>query len=255
MTTLPASPKPSSADRPKRLTSDLPLPVTDHLEELRWRIISSLLALAIGFVICWFFVDPALAYLAKPVGNFVFTSPAEAFLVRLQLAASMGVVLAFPFFLYQIWRFVEVALELRERSLVKAILPASCTLFYFGGLLAFFGVVPFAAHFLLAFSGPYLKPMISLDSYLSFVTWMIIGFGLFFQLPLAIVALSKAGIVNPWKLGLYRKHAVVAIFIISAVLTPGPDVISQMILAVPSYLLFEISLILARRVYPKPKLA
>jgi len=255
VTTSPASPKLSSADRPKRLASDLPLPVTDHLEELRWRIISSLIAFCVTCGASWFFVDKALAWLARPVGSFVFTSPAEAFLIRLKLAASMGVIAAFPFFLYQIWRFVEVALELKERSLVRSILPASCFLFYFGGVLALFGVVPFAARFLLAFRGPYLRPMISLGAYLSFVTWMIIGFGMFFQLPLAIVALSRARIVNPWKLGLYRKHAVVGILIGSAVLTPGPDVVSQMVLAVPSYLLFEVSLILARRVYPRPNLA
>lgn len=253
MTTFPASPKPSSAEQPEIVRVDRAVPVTDHLEELRWRIIHSILVFVGAFVVCWFFTDRALEWLAKPVGNFIFMSPAEAFLTRMQLAASMGVILAFPYFLYQIWRFVEVALNVTERRLVGSVLPASCTLFYFGGLLALFGVVPFAAHFLLAFSGPYLKPMISLDSYLTFVTWMIIGFGVFFQLPLAIVALSKAGIINPYKLTLYRRHAIVVIVACSAFLTPGPDVISQMILAIPSYLLFEVSLILAKRAYPKPK--
>lgn len=269
MTTLPASPKPSSDERPERLpakgpdspeserrqagrSSDPARPVTDHLEELRWRILSCLLVLAVSSIAAWFFVDKALLWLSRPIGTFVFTSPGEAFLVRLKLAAGMGVLIAFPVFLYQIWRFVEVALELRERTLIRSILPASCALFYAGMGLALFGVVPLAARFLMEFGGPALRPMISLQSYLSFVIWMIVGFGLFFQLPLAIVALSRAGIINPWKLSLYRKHAVVGILIASAVLTPGPDVVSQMILALPSYLLFEVSLILARRVAPVP---
>lgn len=269
MTTSPASPKPSSEERPDRLPADRPghpesgegqagltadpaRPVTDHLEELRWRILACLVVLAAAGGISWIFVDRALMWLAQPVGAFVFTSPAEAFLVRLKLAAGMGVVIAFPIFLFQIWRFVEVALELRERSLVKNILPISCALFYLGMALALFGVVPLAARFLMEFSGPYLRPMISLQSYLSFVIWMIVGFGLFFQLPLAVVALSRAGIVNPWKLTLYRKHVVVGILIAAAVLTPGPDLVSQMILAIPSWLLFEVSLILARRMAPVP---
>jgi sec-independent protein translocase protein TatC len=254
VTTLPASSKPSSEERPEPVRLDPARPVTDHLEELRWRIIFSLLVFAGATVVSWMFVDRALLWLARPVGSFIFTTPAEAFLVRLKLAASIGVIIAFPFLLYQVWSFVEVALEMRERTLIKSVLPASCGLFYLGGAIALFGVVPLAAHFLLAFGGPALRPMITLDAYLSFVTWMIIGFGLFFQLPLAIVALSRAGIVNPWKLTLYRKHAVVFILIAAAVLTPGPDIISQLILATPSYLLFEISLIIAKRVYPKPQL-
>jgi sec-independent protein translocase protein TatC len=236
------------------MPNDVARPVTDHLEELRRRIIACLLVFAAATVLSWIFVDEALSWLARPVGAFVFTSPAEAFLVRIKLAAGIGVMLSFPVFLFQLWRFVEVALEMRERTLVRSILPASCALFYFGMALALFGVVPLAARFLLEFGGPQLRPMISLQSYLSFVFWMIVGFGLFFQLPLAIVALSRAGVVNPWKLGLYRKHVVVGILVGAAVLTPGPDIISQMILALPSYLLFEVSLVLAKRMAPRPAL-
>jgi sec-independent protein translocase protein TatC len=250
VTTLPVSPKHSSAAKPDLAARDVPRPALDHLEELRWRILTSLLVLATATAIGWFYVDRALFWLAQPVGAFVFTSPAEAFLVRLKVAAGLGAFATFPFFLFQAWRFVEIALELRERTLIRAILPASCLLFYTGMALALFGVVPVAARFLIDFGGPYLRPMISFGAYLSFVIWMILGFGLFFQLPLGIVALSRAGIVNPWKLKLYRKHAVVFILVAAALLTPGPDIVSQMILALPSYLLFEGSLIIARRVSP-----
>jgi len=199
-------------------------------------------------VASWFYVDTVITWLARPVGTFIFTSPAEAFLSRMKVAAGCGVLLAVPIIVYQLWRFIEVALELRERTLIGSVLPASCVLFYFGASLALFGVVPLAAKFLLEFSSPHLQAMISLREYLSFVVWMTIGFGLFFQVPVAVVVLSRAGIINPWKLTAYRPHAIVLTLVAAAVLTPGPDIISQLLLAVPSYILFEISLVIARRV-------
>ncbi len=91
--------------------------------------------------------------------------------------------------------------------------------------------------------------MISLDAYVSFLLWMMIGFGVFFQLPLVIVVLTKAGVVNPHELGLYRKHVLVGILVLAALLTPGPDIFSQLALSLPSYVLFGISLLIARRIY------
>lgn len=198
-------------------------------------------------------MDPVLAWLAKPVGTFIFTSPAEAFLSRMKVAAGCGLLFAFPVVMYQVWSFVEVALEMRERRLILGVMPASCLLFYLGVGLAMFGIVPIAARFLLGFSGPVLQPMISLRAYLSFVVWMSLGFGLFFQVPVAIVVLSRMGVINPWRLSAYRAHAVIATLIAAAVLTPGPDIVSQLLLAIPAYILFEISLVIARRVSVPPK--
>ena len=181
----------------------------------------------------------------------MFTAPTEAFFVRLKIAVGAGFVIAFPVFLYQAWRFVEVALDFRERSLVVRVLPLSCLLFFAGMALALFGVVPLAVHFLLDFSSPHLRPMISLNAYLSFVVWMVVAFGLFFQLPLVVVVLCRAGVVTPDALASYRRQVIVAILILSAMLTPGPDVLSLLILSVPSYLLFEVSLAFARRFTPK----
>ena len=154
--------------------------------------------------------------------------------------------LAFPIILYQLWRFIEIALQVKERTLILAIVPASVGLFGLGILAAFFVVIPAAVSFLLHFSSPVLRPMITLDAYLSFVFWMIIGFGAFFQLPLVVVALCRAGIVKPETIAHYRRHVIVAIAIVAAFLTPGPDVFSQLVLAIPAYLLFEISLLVSR---------
>jgi sec-independent protein translocase protein TatC len=144
---------------------------------------------------------------------------------------------------------VEVALKWKERSLLVTVVPAASLLFILGMALSLFGVSPIAVKFLLNFSSPHLIPMISLDAYISFLMWMMIGFGVFFQLPLIIVVLTKAGVVNPHQLGLYRKHVLVGILVVAAVLTPGPDVFSQLMLSAPSYILFELSLVVARRIY------
>ncbi len=181
----------------------------------------------------------------------MFTAPAEAFLVRFKIAFGVGAILTFPVVLYQAWRFVDVALLTRERSMVRTILPFSCLLFLLGLLLALFGVAPLAAKFLLAFGGPSLKPMISVGAYLSFLFWMILGFGAFFQLPLVVIGLSHVGVVSPATLEKYRSHVVVGIFILCAVMTPGPDIFSQLLLALPAYLLFETSLFIARRLEKK----
>jgi sec-independent protein translocase protein TatC len=151
----------------------------------------------------------------------------------------------------QAWGFVGRALQLRERMVVRTILPFAFVLFLTGAAIALFVVVPVAVRFLLAYSSPILRPLISLGEYLSFIFWMILGFGLFFQLPLAVIGLCKMGVVTPQKLAEYRRHVIILILIIAAVLTPGPDVFSQMVLAVPSYLLFEISLLISRRLAPK----
>jgi sec-independent protein translocase protein TatC len=226
---------------------DQPQPLGEHLEELRRRLLWVLVWLALFSVVAYFFVDPILNWLAKPVGEFVFTAPTEAFFIRLQIAFGVGAVAAFPIAVYNVWKFISLGLAEQERSWITVIVPVSLLLFLLGAVLALFGVAPIASAFLLHFSSPTLKPMISLDAYLSFLFWMILGFGVFFQLPLIIVILSRLGVINPRTLGKYRRHAIVGIFLAAAVLTPGPDVFSQLLLGLPAYLLFEVSLLLARR--------
>lgn len=231
------------------MPDDSTRPLTHHLEELRWRIIVSLVWTFVSASIAYFYFDPILTWLAKPVGEFVFTTPTEAFFIRLKISLGVGIVCSFPFYLYQLWRFVEVALKWKERSLLVTVVPAASLLFIFGMALSLFGVAPIAVKFLLNFSSPHLRPMISLDAYISFLLWMMIGFGVFFQMPLVIVVLTKAGVLNPHELGLYRKHVLVGILVMAALLTPGPDIFSQLALSLPSYVLFEISLLIARRIY------
>lgn len=229
------------------LSTDTPLPLTHHLEELRWRILYCLLAFIAFSGLAYFFVDPLINWLSKPIGEFVFTTPTGAFFVKFKVAASAGLILAFPFFLFHLWRFIEVALKVKERSFILLVIPSATFLFYAGLSLALFGVAPLATKFLLSFSSPDLRPMISIEAYLSFLFWMIMGFGVLFQLPLFVMVLSQLGIMDPASLGRYRKHVAVGLLLLSALLTPGPDVFSQIILAVPCYVLFEASLLIAKR--------
>jgi len=159
----------------------------------------------------------------------------------------MGILLGFPVFLYELWKFIESALFKNERKIVLLVVPASCLMFYIGMGLALLGVAPAAIKFLIQFGSATLKPMISIQAYLSFLFWMVFGFGLLFQLPIIVVVLVRGGIVKAQTLAHYRRHVAVVLLVIAAVLTPGPDIFSQLILTIPTYLLFEMSLLVARR--------
>lgn len=234
-------------ERLKTLSVDSLQPLTHHLEELRRRILICLAWTLLFSAGGYFCVGPILNWLAKPVGEFVFTAPTEAFFIHIKVALGAGCVSAFPVWVYQAWRFVGRALAIKERTLFIGVFPFAIGFFLIGSALALFVVTPAAVKFLLSYATPTLKPMISLSDYLSFVFWMIIGFGVFFQLPLVIVTLARTGVVAPESFAAYRKYVIVGIVLAAALLTPGPDVFSQMVLAVPSYLLFEVSLIIARR--------
>jgi sec-independent protein translocase protein TatC len=228
------------------LSFDAPQPLTEHFEELRSRLINLIFFFFVFSGVGYYYVDPILNWLAQPVGHFIFTDPTEAFFVRIKLAFCIGAVAAFPILLYHAYRFVSIALEGKERAVIKVIIPFSIILFLTGTILGLFVVVPAAARVLLNFQSPALIPMISVQSYLSFLFWTILGFGVLFQVPLIVVILGKMAIVEPETLPRYRKHVLLGILIAAVALTPGGDVFSPVLLAVPTYLLFEIALILIR---------
>lgn len=198
-------------------------------------------------IVGYFQVERILNWLALPVGEFVFTAPTEAFFIHLKIAFGVGCVLAFPVWVFELWQFIGKALAVRERGIVLKLLPFALALFSLGSAMAIFIVTPKAIQFLMGFGSPTLRPMISLSSYLSFVFWLIIGFGVFFQLPIVVVALVRTGVVAASTFAAYRRHVIVGIFLMAAFLTPGPDIFSQLLLAIPSYLLFEVSLVIAGR--------
>lgn len=223
---------------------DEPKPLLEHIDELRSRLIAVLCVVGVFSAGSYPFVDRIIAWLAGPAGGFVFFSPTEAFLVRLKISFIVGSFLSVPLVIHEIWRFVGVALTPSEKRLTLSILPASYLLFLGGAATAWFAVIPAATRFLLGFSTPTLRPMLSIDAYVGFAGWLTMAFGAMFQLPLVVLFLVKAGVVAPEALGGYRRHVLLGLAIVAGVLTPGPDVFSQMALLAPTYLLYEVSILI-----------
>jgi len=233
------------------------MPFLDHLEELRWRIIYSLVALlvcvGIGF---WLAIEfDAVGVLARPIlplipqHKLVYLHPSEGFTVILNAALTIGIVFAAPVILYQAWLFLAPALHRHEKRVALAVLYAGVGLFAAGAALAYFVVVPLALPWLFGFAGPSLVPMITAEDYFSFIFAMVLTFGVSFELPIVILALAALGIVTPQFLNKYRRHAIVVIVIVGAFLTPGDMVWTTIALSVPLYGLYELSVLGAWFVY------
>jgi sec-independent protein translocase protein TatC len=233
------------------------MPFLDHLEELRWRIIyslaSALACIAIGFWITLHF--DLVAVLAKPIlplvpeHKLVFTHPADKFSITLNTAMTCGIVLAAPMILYQVWLFLAPALHTHEKRIGIGVLFAGTLLFVSGAALAFYVVVPLALPWLFDFGTSMMVPLITAEEYFGFVFTMVLTFGVSFELPIVVLALAALGIVTPQFLSKYRRHAVVLIVIIGAFLTPGDLIWTTIALAVPLYLLYELSVIAAHVIY------
>jgi sec-independent protein translocase protein TatC len=235
------------------------MPFLDHLEELRWRIIYALGALlvcvGIGFAIASQF--DVVGLLARPVlplipeHKLVYTHPSEGFTIILNAAVTFGLVLASPVIIYQIWAFLAPALHGHEKRVGLGVLFSGVVLFLAGAALAYFVVVPLALPWLFGFAGPSLVPLITAEDYFSFLFAMVLTFGVSFELPIVILALAALGIVTPAFLSKYRRHAIVLIIIIGAFLTPGDLVYTTLLLAIPLYLLYELSVLAAIVIYKR----
>src|SRR3954471_16940450 len=192
------------------------MPFLDHLEELRWRIIYSLgsliVAVGVGFFICMKF--DIVGIMARPIlphvpeHKLVFTHPGEGFTVILNAATTFGIVVASPVILFQLWSFLAPALHQHERRIGMIVLFSGVLLFIAGALLAYLVVVPLAIPWLMGFAGPSLIPLITAEEYFAFLFAMVLTFGLSFELPIVILALSALGIVTPKMLQKYRRHAI-----------------------------------------------
>ncbi len=233
------------------------MPFLDHLEELRWRLIWSLLAFVVALVVAFALLTKfdIIAIVQKPIlpylggRKLMVTRPGEALGIVLNASLMFGVVLASPVIGYQLWSFVAPALYQHEKRLVIPTLFAAALLFLAGVALAFFVVLPFSLDFLLTFQSASLENMITASGYFSFAFGMAFAFGAVFELPLLILALTALGIVTPAFLNKYRRHAVVLCVVGAAFITPGADPTSLFALSVPLYLLFEVSVVLSTVVY------
>jgi sec-independent protein translocase protein TatC len=233
------------------------MPFLEHLEELRWRIIKVLAAIIVCASFVYYFWDKLFELVIvyplhelNPRPTIIFTAPSEAFVASIKVALFGGIILASPFILYQIWRFVAPGLFKKERFYVLIMVGLSVICFGVGIGFSFIAT-PQAIRFLTEYSTPSLVPFFSVNSYLSFILKFTFAFGLVFQLPAASFILARLGIVTHRSMLSHWRIAMVLIFIVAAIITP-PDVISQTIMAVPLLLLYFISIGIARFAGKKP---
>lgn len=218
------------------------MPLTGYLAELRKRILYSLAAVLAGTVICLFFIQNLISLLTAPAGHLYFARPAEVFVIYMKTALIAGFILASPVVFFQFWRFILPAMTDREKTWTLFFVPLSVSLFLGGIAFSYFLVMPQSLHFLMAFGGENFTPLLSMESYLEFVILMILPFGVMFNLPLLMMALALAGLVKEKTLKRGRKFVILAAFILAAVITPTPDILTQFLLALPAVFLYEISL-------------
>ncbi|HEY8450599.1 MAG TPA: twin-arginine translocase subunit TatC [Bacillota bacterium] len=226
------------------------MPLTEHLEELRRRLLIVLVPWVVLVGVAFTQADALLGLLARPAGTLVTLSPAEAFLTSLRLAAYVGTAAVSPLALYQAIAFVVPGLEPHERRLLLTVVPFAAVLFVGGVAFGYLLVLPLAWRFLLGFAPANITPMISLGRYLSFVAGLTLPFGVVFELPVVVFLLARLGIVSAAFLRAQRKYALLLILVVAAVLTP-PDVISQLLMAAPLYVLYEVSIWIARWAAPR----
>lgn len=223
----------------------------DHLEELRIRLILALIGLVVGAVICLFFGPAIIAFIQKPYNELMperpltALAPADAFVGYMKVALISGLIVSSPWVFYQLWMFVSAGLYPREKRYVRLAVPFSAALFVAGALFFIYVVAPITLVFFLKFGEIIdVSPNWTFQKYVSFITVLMLVFGLGFQTPVAIFFLSKTGLVSIAALHRSRKYVLLGVFVVAAVATP-PDVISQITLAVPLYLLFELGILLS----------
>ncbi len=252
---------------------ELRMPFWSHLEELRKRLIRSILWITVGFAVCFNYSEDILKLLMWPmnmkltllssfpylstVPNQVqqklhYTTLIEPFWAHLKIALIAGIMLVFPLIMYQLWKFISPGLLPKERRYVGYFVFFSTLFFGIGVLFCYMLLLPFAVPFLLSYKTENLIAIIKIGDYIDFVLKFLLASGVVFELPLIIVLLSRMGIVNPDWLARYRKYAFLASFIFGAILTPTPDVFNQTLISIPIYLLYEVGII-ASRIFGRKK--
>ena len=234
------------------------IPFTEHLEELRKRLITCFIAVGAGFVITYGFKEKLFYFLTRPLvsvmkegENLIFTGLPEAFFTYLKVSLLAGIMLATPVILYQFWMFVAPGLYQKERRILLPIVFLSSVFFVGGALFGYFVVFPFGFEFFLSFATDTIKPMPSMKEYLGFAAKLLFAFGIVFELPLVITFMARLGIVSVDFLKKNRKYAILIFFAGAAIITP-PDVVTQVMMALPLMVLYEIS-IMGARVFGKKK--
>lgn len=220
----------------------------DHLEELRKRILYLIACVGIFSIIGFIFSKNALNIIIQKaqLQSAYFFSPIEAFTSQIKVAIFLGIIISFPFILYQTWAFIGPGLTKKERSVSISYLASGMILFIIGNLFGYFILIPYGLRFLLSFGTEYLQPLMNVSKYLNFIIWSLLGSGFLFQLPLLLFFLMKLGIIDVDTVTKHRAEAIVVILILCAIITPTGDFFTLLLISVPLLLLFELSIFAAR---------
>ncbi|MGW8273057.1 MAG: twin-arginine translocase subunit TatC [Thermodesulfovibrionales bacterium] len=249
------------------------LPFTEHLSELRKRIIITLVFLLVAFIatfsvseflfriitlplrekIAFSLTAPFVRFipLEAQITSLVFLAPAEAFWMHIKVSIIAAIIVSLPVILYELWQFIAPGLLSTEKKYVAPFILVASSLFVLGAAFCFFVILPFAMGFLLTYKTESLTPMLSVGAYTDFCLKFIVAFGAIFELPIVIVFLTKMGIVSTQSLAKNRKYALLLAFVIAAVLTPTPDAFNQTLMAVPILILYEVGIIVSRFITKK----
>lgn len=242
----------------KRLDFNSKIPFTSHLTELRNRLVVVvgvvMLFSAAGFLAR----DYLIRFLEKPLpeqfSQLSFISPTEGFFVAMKVSVFAGIIFSFPVILYQIWAFISPGLKTKEKKMTVPLVFFGTFFFIMGVSFAYYAILPLGLNFLLTFGAEYWTPNITVANYLSFTLKLLLAFGLVFELPLLIAFLCKVDLITTSQLVSWRKYALLSFFVLAAILTP-PDVITQVFMALPMALLYEIGILAGKLIEKKKKKA
>lgn len=228
-----------------------PMSLMDHLSELRVRLVRCSIAVGLGFLACWAVVDPIFNALVDPLlavlpkgSHAIYTTLPEGFFTRMYIAFVAGVFVASPVIFYQVWSFIAPGLYEEEKRYIIPVAVLSALFFMAGGAFCYFVVFPYAFSFFVSFATESIVAMPKVSDYLSFVLKLILAFGLIFEMPLFAFFLARMGLITAAMMRKARRYAILAIFVVAAILTP-PDVVSQLLMACPMLVLYELSILVA----------
>jgi len=234
-------------------------PFLAHLEELRKRLIVCAIAIGIGFVISYIFSKQLFSFLILPLtevlpadSHLIFTNLPEMFIAYIKVALIAGIILAIPVIFYELWMFLAPALYRNEKGYLIPFVLFSSILFLVGSLFGYFVVFPYGFKFFIGFATEDIQALPSVKQYFSFTIRLLLAFGLVFELPVVVFFMTKIGLITPDSMKRFRKFAILSSFILSAILTP-PDVATQIMMALPIIILYELSILISKGIYRKKK--
>lgn len=229
------------------------MPFLDHLDQLRWRLLKSIVAVVVTSLVAFYFSDQLFVLIVKPLGDIKLhvTEVTSSFYAYLKVSIITGILAAVPIIFYQLWAFVSPGLYAKEKSAIFPLVFVSTMLFLVGAGFCWYVVLPMSLDFLIGFSGDLFEPIITVGSYISFAGILLLAFGFGFEMPVVAYFLGKIGILSSSFMSKGRRYAIVMILVTAAILTPTPDVFTQLMLAGPLYILYEISILIVRSIERK----